>query len=134
MVHKSIIKFPLVSPQIPLNHIIIIINIMQYLRGADINNRLFLFIPFLLLPATILLMFSTQNTPLSVSVTQFTLYISHHSAGKPDSLSNCTVLNQTYNGFQIECIEGFDGGLQQDFVIEAYSVGNRQNPIIMKSR
>lgn len=54
--------------------------------------------------------------------------------GKPDSLTNCTVLNQTYNGFQIECIEGFDGGLPQDFVIEVYTVGNRQNPIIMKSK
>lgn len=36
-------------------------------------------------------------------------YFFSRFSGKPDSLTNCTVLNQTYNGFQIECIEGFDG-------------------------
>lgn len=54
--------------------------------------------------------------------------------GKPDPLANCTVLNQTYNGFQIECTEGFDGGLPQEFVLEAYTMGQKQHPIILKSK
>lgn len=56
------------------------------------------------------------------------------SKGKPDPLDNCTVLNQTYNGFQIECVEGFDGGLPQEFVVEVYAMGQKQNPIILKSK
>ncbi|XP_055637284.1 nephrin isoform X3 [Toxorhynchites rutilus septentrionalis] len=47
-------------------------------------------------------------------------------AGKPDSLSNCTILNQTFDMLQIECLEGFDGGLQQEFQAEMYVVGSRQ--------
>lgn len=58
----------------------------------------------------------------------------HIFTGRPDSLTNCTILNQTYNGFQIECEAGFDGGMPQDFVIEVYTVGNRLNPIIIKSK
>lgn len=54
-------------------------------------------------------------------------------AGKPDPLTNCTVLNQTYSGFQIECSPGFDGGLPQEFILEAYTMGQKQNPIIHKS-
>ncbi|XP_055605668.1 uncharacterized protein LOC129753845 [Uranotaenia lowii] len=47
-------------------------------------------------------------------------------AGKPDALSNCTILNQTFDMLQIECLEGFDGGLQQEFLAEMYVIGNRQ--------
>lgn len=54
--------------------------------------------------------------------------------GTPDPLDNCTVLNQTYHGFQIECVEGFDGGLPQEFVVEVYTMGQKQNPIILKSK
>lgn len=41
-------------------------------------------------------------------------------AGKPDALSNCTVSNQTLNVLQLECIEGFDGGLPQTFEVEVF--------------
>ncbi|KAK9874036.1 hypothetical protein WA026_002389, partial [Henosepilachna vigintioctopunctata] len=41
-------------------------------------------------------------------------------AGKPDNLSNCTILNQTADSLHVECIEGFDGGLQQEFIMEVY--------------
>lgn len=40
--------------------------------------------------------------------------------GKPDPLSNCTVSNQTANVLQLECIEGFDGGLPQTFEVDVY--------------
>ncbi|KPU75856.1 uncharacterized protein Dana_GF12266, isoform D [Drosophila ananassae] len=55
-------------------------------------------------------------------------------AGEPDPLLNCTVLNQTSTGFQIECIEGFDGGLQQDFIMEVYANGTTRYPKISKSK
>ncbi|KAB0805658.1 hypothetical protein PPYR_02628 [Photinus pyralis] len=41
-------------------------------------------------------------------------------AGKPDPLSNCTVVNQTGDSVQVACVEGFNGGLQQTFVLEVY--------------
>lgn len=40
--------------------------------------------------------------------------------GKPDGLANCTILNQTADSLHVECIEGFDGGLQQEFIMEVY--------------
>lgn len=43
-------------------------------------------------------------------------------AGKPDALTNCTVSNQTLNVLQLECIEGFDGGLPQTFEVEVFYV------------
>lgn len=54
--------------------------------------------------------------------------------GEPDPLLNCTLLNQTSSGFQIECIEGFDGGLQQDFIMEVYVNGTTRYPKIYKSK
>lgn len=42
------------------------------------------------------------------------------TTGKPDPLSNCTVSNQTSNVLQLECIEGFDGGLPQTFEVDVY--------------
>uniref|UniRef100_A0A1A9X2I9 Nephrin n=1 Tax=Glossina brevipalpis TaxID=37001 RepID=A0A1A9X2I9_9MUSC len=54
-------------------------------------------------------------------------------AGEPDPLINCTLLNQTSTGFQIECMEGFDGGLQQDFIMEVYVNGTTRHPKIYKS-
>uniref|UniRef100_A0A182IRA0 Ig-like domain-containing protein n=1 Tax=Anopheles atroparvus TaxID=41427 RepID=A0A182IRA0_ANOAO len=55
-------------------------------------------------------------------------------AGKPDPLSNCTILNQTFDMLQIECLEGFDGGLPQDFLVELYVIGNRQLMASVKSK
>ncbi|XP_019891154.1 hemicentin-1 isoform X3 [Musca domestica] len=55
-------------------------------------------------------------------------------AGEPDPLVNCTLLNQTSTGFQIECVEGFDGGLQQDFIMEVYVNGTTRHPKIYKSK
>uniref|UniRef100_A0A1B0CUQ3 Ig-like domain-containing protein n=1 Tax=Lutzomyia longipalpis TaxID=7200 RepID=A0A1B0CUQ3_LUTLO len=47
-------------------------------------------------------------------------------AGKPDPLSNCTVLNQTVDTLQLECIEGFNGGLPQEFVVKVFTTRSKQ--------
>lgn len=41
-------------------------------------------------------------------------------AGKPEPLTNCTVVNQTQYSFQVICVEGDDGGYPQDFIAELY--------------
>ncbi|XP_011496535.1 PREDICTED: cell surface glycoprotein MUC18 [Ceratosolen solmsi marchali] len=44
---------------------------------------------------------------------------------KPSPLSNCTTkssLNQTTEMLEIECMPGYDGGLRQEFRLEAYEV------------
>ena len=38
-------------------------------------------------------------------------------AGKPDPVHNCTVRNQTYSTLHVTCGSGFDGGLQQGFIM-----------------
>lgn len=38
--------------------------------------------------------------------------------GRPFPLSNCTVANQSADGLRVECLEGFDGGLPQSFLME----------------
>lgn len=40
--------------------------------------------------------------------------------GKPDGLSNCSLLNVTADTIEVDCQQGFDGGLPQLFVIKVY--------------
>ncbi|KAG4077787.1 hypothetical protein HA402_011216 [Bradysia odoriphaga] len=40
------------------------------------------------------------------------------AAGKPFGLQNCTVFNQSSDSLQVECVEGFNGGLPQAFFLE----------------
>ncbi|ALC47181.1 CG14372 [Drosophila busckii] len=40
------------------------------------------------------------------------------AAGRPFPLQNCTVNNQSMDSLQVDCIEGFDGGLPQSFMLE----------------
>lgn len=42
--------------------------------------------------------------------------------GHPTSLQNCSVVNQSSAGLQVECVEGFDGGLTQTFYMEVLEV------------
>lgn len=42
------------------------------------------------------------------------------AAGKPDPPYNCSLLNQTTESLEVECIEGFDGGQPQYFSLEVY--------------
>lgn len=39
-------------------------------------------------------------------------------AGPPDPMKNCTILNTTEEMIKVECNEGYDGGLLQNFVAE----------------
>lgn len=38
--------------------------------------------------------------------------------GRPFSLQNCTVSNQSSDSLHVECVEGFNGGLPQGFILE----------------
>lgn len=40
------------------------------------------------------------------------------STGRPFALQNCSVSNQSSDSLQVECVEGFDGGLPQGFLLE----------------
>ncbi|XP_025835204.1 synaptogenesis protein syg-2 [Agrilus planipennis] len=42
------------------------------------------------------------------------------AAGKPDPPINCTIFNQTSESLQVDCIDGFDGGQPQFFLLEVY--------------
>ncbi|CAH0728186.1 unnamed protein product, partial [Brenthis ino] len=52
-----------------------------------------------------------QATPCSYNIV---------AAGRPTALQNCTVMNQSGEGnsLQVDCMEGFDGGLPQIFFLE----------------
>ncbi|XP_033217421.1 nephrin-like [Belonocnema kinseyi] len=42
------------------------------------------------------------------------------AAGKPFSVRNCTLANQTYTSVEVKCVAGYDGGLPQKFMLEVY--------------
>lgn len=41
-------------------------------------------------------------------------------AGPPDSVKNCTVLNVTEDSIKVDCVDGYDGGLLQHFILEIH--------------
>lgn len=41
-------------------------------------------------------------------------------AGPPDPPDNCSLINQTTEALRVKCQPGYDGGLLQKFIIEAY--------------
>ncbi|XP_026479796.1 synaptogenesis protein syg-2 [Ctenocephalides felis] len=42
------------------------------------------------------------------------------AAGRPDPPHNCSMLNQTVDSLEVDCMEGFDGGQTQRFQLEVY--------------
>ena len=49
-----------------------------------------------------------------------------YSASPPDPVRDCIVTSDSYDAAVISCLPGFDGGLKQSFVMEAYSLPDRQ--------
>ncbi|XP_067133355.1 protein turtle-like [Centruroides vittatus] len=47
-------------------------------------------------------------------------------AGPPAILKNCTVTNQTEDSIDVECVEGYDGGLVQHFIMEVYDMAHNK--------
>uniref|UniRef100_A0A1I8NIL5 Ig-like domain-containing protein n=1 Tax=Musca domestica TaxID=7370 RepID=A0A1I8NIL5_MUSDO len=46
------------------------------------------------------------------------------AAGRPFPLQNCSITNQSADSIQVDCIEGFDGGLPQSFMLELVELNN----------
>ncbi|KAI8129944.1 hypothetical protein FF38_11844 [Lucilia cuprina] len=46
------------------------------------------------------------------------------AAGRPFPLQNCSITNQSADSLQVDCIEGFDGGLPQSFMLELVELNN----------
>ena len=42
--------------------------------------------------------------------------------GPPDQPTNCSVLNQTTDSLEVQCLPGFNGGLQQSFLLEVTDI------------
>lgn len=51
------------------------------------------------------------------------------AAGSPDPVRNCSVLNITEDSMRVECDEGYDGGLLQHFVLEAFDTTERTSTL-----
>ncbi|XP_046971664.1 nephrin-like [Vanessa cardui] len=47
------------------------------------------------------------------------------AAGRPTALQNCSVLNQSEDSLQVDCLEGFDGGLPQVFILEVLELPSK---------
>ena len=43
-------------------------------------------------------------------------------SGKPESVQNCSVINESTDSFQVNCYPGFNGGLPQHFTLAVYKV------------
>ncbi|XP_068082092.1 nephrin [Anabrus simplex] len=44
------------------------------------------------------------------------------AAGRPDTPFNCSLVNQTTESLEVECLEGFDGGQPQYFLLEVFDL------------
>lgn len=46
------------------------------------------------------------------------MFIVELIAGRPDMVHNCTISNTSTSSFYVRCMEGFNGGLPQTFLLE----------------
>ncbi|XP_018322838.1 titin isoform X2 [Agrilus planipennis] len=51
------------------------------------------------------------------------------TAGRPYPLLNCTVINQSSNALEVECVESFDGGLPQSFIMEVLELPSLESKL-----
>ncbi|XP_069959342.1 nephrin-like [Cherax quadricarinatus] len=65
-----------------------------------------------------LLCFATNNVGAQSEPCSFTII----SAGPPEEVNNCTVLNVTSHSASVICMPGFDGGLPQRFLLQVWEV------------
>ncbi|GLH09990.1 Uncharacterized protein GBIM_15001, partial [Gryllus bimaculatus] len=56
------------------------------------------------------------------------------AAGRPEPPLNCTLVNQTTGSLEVDCVEGFDGGLQQLFLLEVFDLESGQLAANISSR
>ncbi|XP_066943739.1 neural cell adhesion molecule 1-like isoform X2 [Macrobrachium rosenbergii] len=59
----------------------------------------------------------------SIGVQQYPCVFQIVAAGKPDPPHNCKVFDVTISSFQVQCLPGDDGGLNQMFILHLYKVG-----------
>ncbi|XP_057374679.1 nephrin-like isoform X2 [Daphnia carinata] len=48
-----------------------------------------------------------------------------YTAGVPDPPKNCSIANQTLSSFEIDCNEGYDGGIPQHFKMHVFDIKTR---------
>ncbi|KAI9551455.1 hypothetical protein GHT06_021788 [Daphnia sinensis] len=48
-----------------------------------------------------------------------------YAAGVPDPPKNCSISNQTLSSFEIDCAEGYDGGIPQHFKMHVFDMKTR---------
>ncbi|XP_064094450.1 synaptogenesis protein syg-2-like isoform X2 [Macrobrachium nipponense] len=59
----------------------------------------------------------------SIGIQQYPCVFQIVAAGKPDPPHNCKVFDVTISSFQVQCLPGDDGGLNQMFILHLYKVG-----------
>lgn len=55
-------------------------------------------------------------------------------SGRPDPVTNCSVVNMTFDMVFIDCAEGFNGGLVQAFRADVFTNNVRNHVQTVESR
>ncbi|XP_068245095.1 nephrin-like [Palaemon carinicauda] len=69
-----------------------------------------------------LLCYATNEVGTQLEPCSFTII----SAGPPEEVSNCTVSNITSHSAGINCLQGFDGGLPQRFLLQVWEMETQE--------
>lgn len=70
--------------------------------------------------------FSFSQSFFVVSWFVFFSQSKNRQIGRPTGLQNCTMANKTSDSFIVDCVEGFDGGLPQTFLLELVETESRR--------